>query len=101
VDAEIRGWELRMWGHYRALAAASELDKMVRGKMYMVRNEEVLEKIAAYETSNYGVRLCEIYYGGGQALEGCVFAFAGDTSLLRTVEEYGLEQRAYEELESI
>lgn len=100
ADAEIKGWDLKMWGHYKALIAASEPDKVIKGKLYMVKNEEVLESIAAYETDNYGVRLCEIYYGGGHMLEGCVFAFAGDISHLRTVEEYGLEQRAYEELEA-
>ena len=103
VEAEVRGFTLKMWGHYKALIAADEPDEesnIVKGYLYMVESEEALDKIAAYETDNYGVRLCDIYYGDGQRLEGCTFGFWGDLSHLKTVEEYELEQRAYEELEA-
>ena len=67
----------------------------------MVESEEVLGKIAAYETDNYAVRLCDIYHGEGygERVEGCVFAFAGNLERLRTVKEYERERRAFEELE--
>lgn len=106
VDAEIRGYEIKMWGDYKALVTPEEPgleDNVVKGKMYMVRNEEVLEKIAAYETNNYGVRLCNIFYGdgGGSSIQGCVFEFRGDLSRLRTMDEYEVEQRTYQELDAL
>ena len=105
VDAAIKGYEIKMWGQYKALVPTEESDEeggnVVHGLMYMVESEEVLEKLAAYETNNYGVRLCDIYHGDGyrEIVEGCVFAFYGDRANLRTVEEYEVEQRAFQELE--
>lgn len=61
----------------------------------------MLKKIAAYETDNYGVRLCEISYDDCRMLDGCVFAFAGDVSRLKTVEEYELEKQAFQDLDNI
>ena len=92
-----------MWGAYKALVPASELAEeggnLVRGKVYMVESEEVLETLAAYETNYYGVRLCEISFGDGRTVEGCVFVFRGKFGWLETVEEYELEQNASAELE--
>ena len=98
-DAEIRGWDLKMWGHYKAVVKTKERGKVVKGVMYMLQNKEMLEKIAAYQTDKYCVRWCVIHHG--YVSEGCVFAFAGDTSTLKTVEEYELEQRAYRELKAM
>ena len=103
VEGQVRGYELKMWGDYKALVPASELEKeggnVVRGKVYMVESEEVLEKLAANETNNYGVRLCDITFDDGRMVEGCVFAFQGDFGRLKTVEQYELEQEAFAELE--
>ena len=75
----------------------------MKGKMDMVESEEVLGKIAAYETDNYAVRLCDIVYGDGEGdmVKGCVFAFAKGVERLRSVEEYEQEKRAFEELEGV
>lgn len=103
VEGQIRGYEIKMWGDYKALVPASELEEegenVLRGKVYMIESEEVLEKLAAYETNNYGMGLCEITFGDGRTAEGCVFAFQGDLGRLKTVEEYELEQKAFAEFE--
>lgn len=102
VEGQIRGYEIKMWGDYNLVPASEfeeEGEKEVRGKVYMVESEEVLEKLAAYETNKYGVRLCEITFGDGRTVEGCIFAFQGDLGRLKTVEEYELEQKAFAELE--
>lgn len=101
VDAEIKGWELKMWGHYRAIVKTKERNKMVKGVMYSLKNKEMLDKIAAYQTDRYCVRWSDMFDDRGYISEGCVFAFAGDISTLKTEEEYELEQRAYRELEAI
>ena len=60
----------------------------------------MLEKLAAYENNNYGVRLYDFIFGDGRTVEGCVTAFQGDFGRLKTAEEYELEQKAFAELEA-
>ncbi|KAK4695185.1 hypothetical protein P7C71_g2524, partial [Lecanoromycetidae sp. Uapishka_2] len=85
----IKGWRVQMAGKFKALVKACG-EEVVEGSVYMVRSEEEVGKLAAWEGSNYRVERCEIVYEDGGKVEGNVFVFCGNGQYLRDVPEGGL-----------
>lgn len=71
-----------MAGIYKALVKADG-DEFVEGCVYMVKNEDEVEKLAAYEGNSYQVERCDITYESEEKAEGNVFVFCGDSQQLR------------------
>jgi hypothetical protein len=75
----IIGYSCKLWGQYPALVDGPP-GNIVEGMVYNVQTVEDGEKLAAYETRNYGVKPCFITYTDGKepaTAFGNTFTFAG------------------------
>lgn len=82
--AEIVSYEKRMWGQYPALLTKADVE--VVGSVYHVKTVEEGEKLACYETCNYGAEPCLIEYLdrlNPHDSHGHTFLFADDEADLR------------------
>lgn len=82
----------RLWGQYPALVVRegnsddSDSTGIIEGMVYTVRTVDDAQKLAAYETGNYGAQSCVVIYTDGKepAREaGSVFVFCGDGNELQ------------------
>lgn len=79
----IKGYEVKMWGRYKALVAGQSPKEVREGWVYMVKTEEELEKLAVWEGENYEVDVCDIFVEGDEKVLGNVFVFCGGMGNLR------------------
>ena len=52
-DAIIHGYTIKMWGPYPALVKADASETTVRGKAWILDEEDHLKRLEQYETENY------------------------------------------------
>lgn len=81
----VKGYEIKMWGGYKALIGGSSRGEVLEGWVYMVKTREELEKLAVWEGENYEVDVCDIFVEGGEKFLGNVFVFCGGLHELREV----------------
>ena len=99
VDAKVRGYEVKMLGDDQALLfvrlkSRQKSEDEVAGKMYMVRDKAMVERIAAYYTDKYRLTQCRIDVKSGEEnMLGFCFLFVGDKSELITLKDYDHERQ--------
>lgn len=72
--ASLRGWDVKMWGPYRALVPGSD-DSIVRGAIYECSETDV-PRLAAYETSKYRMEEVTVLYDDdGSAVSAWCFVW--------------------------
>jgi hypothetical protein len=77
--ASISGYSMKMWGIYPALTQDLKGDGKVYGTVWKVISEAHFHRLAAYETSAYAWRECDVETEDGEILNYCrFFCWAGD-----------------------
>lgn len=90
--AYVSGYQCRLWGPYPALVDG---DENVHGAAYHIKMGSDVLKLAAYETKNYRLEGCRIFYSDGQPPEDeidAVFVFDGNK---RDLDEGEFDLRTY------
>lgn len=80
------GFEIKLWGPYPALVGGRPLHP-VDGVAYQLQSEEHLERLIAYETNKYYLRICQIDRldgaDGVETVVGFTFQWDGEPEELR------------------
>ncbi|VUC33305.1 unnamed protein product [Clonostachys rosea] len=74
--AHVVGYETKLWGPYPALLDGPP-GHIVRGMACEIEGGEAKDRLAAYETANYGVKLCLIEFDDGTKVKDKTFRYAG------------------------
>uniref|UniRef100_A0A0W0FX60 Putative gamma-glutamylcyclotransferase n=1 Tax=Moniliophthora roreri TaxID=221103 RepID=A0A0W0FX60_MONRR len=84
-DATIRGWSVKMWGPYPALVESeSKEDSVVHGKVWLVLDEEQLQRIQRYDGKQYRMAAVDVYVEGSSTPEtGYTMVWNSDFGVLR------------------
>lgn len=81
--ARVRGCRVKKWGKYSALVNGERSDE-VGGMVYEIPNQEVEQKILAFQTAKFEVVRCKMQFAlDGAETWGLTFRFCGRPESLR------------------
>lgn len=80
--AYITGYSIKLWGEYPAIVDEI-LDQSIRRVVYRVRSRAEEDRLAAYETDMYRVKVCIVHLADGPRAAGVTFVSNGDPSSLK------------------